>query len=219
MSSVCVLTFVCLAFSLPIYVLKKMDVQSGSEVYPQYATHRHMYNWLWTMAFISGTTPAVILLAMCMVTLLYINIVMNFLGGASDVKQKRTPSREISFIANGVVSSQHPHLILSIWIIFILNVAVVGTVNGLYLWSTLLDLASSVRMWIQFLFGLFSFLWSVTLRLGLPSQITESNSGVWLFTCLNVMNSVVIPCIVTALSSPSCYQVQLIFTMFSLFCV
>ena len=97
---------------------------------------------------------------------------------------------------------------LMVWIIFTLNVVVVGTVNGLYLWSTLLDLTSVIRVWIQFSFGLFSFLWNIALRRGLPSQITKSKSGVWLFSCLYVMNSVVIPCIVTSLSSPSCYQVS-----------
>jgi hypothetical protein len=194
----CALTILCLLFTLPLYVLKQLDVESGDEGDPQYVTHSHMYNWLWTMAFLSGTTPAVIILSMCLVCLFYFTFVLNHLGGAT-----KLPS--VSF-KRGVPDIQTLQT-LTVWMIFLLNLGVVVTVNGLYLWSSLLDLASDVRIWIQFSFGLFSFLWSIVLRNGLPSKIKESQSGVWLFTCLNVMNSVLIPCIVTALSSPSCYQV------------
>jgi hypothetical protein len=97
--------------------------------------------------------------------------------------------------------------LLTVWVVVILNIGIVGAVNGLYVWSTLLDLASDVRLWIQLSFALFSFLWGATLRRGLPAHIKESRYGVWLFTCLNVINNVMIPCVVTALSTPSCYQV------------
>jgi Leucine-rich repeat (LRR) protein len=196
MRSVCMLAILCLLLSFPIYVLKQLDVGSGDEGDPQYVTHSHMYNWLWTMAFLSGTTPAMILFLMCFVCLLYFAFVMNRLGAAIDVKEEPPTPLSTSTSSKGV------------WITFVLNVVVVGTINGLYLWSTLLDLASDVRIWIQFCFGLFSFLWNVALRSTLPFQITESKAGVWLFTCLNVMNSVILPCLATALSSPSCYQVS-----------
>jgi hypothetical protein len=82
-------------------------------------------------------------------------------------------------------------------------------VNGLYLWSTLMDLSRDLRIWIQFSFGLFSSLWGVLVLRGVLSpKIKESVYGVWLFLCLNIVNTVVIPCLVTALSSPSCYQVS-----------
>jgi hypothetical protein len=60
------LTVLCFLFSLPIYVLKQLDVESDDE------GHSHMYNWLWTMAFLSGTTPAILLLLMCLVCLFVI---------------------------------------------------------------------------------------------------------------------------------------------------
>ena len=208
MRAVCLLTILCLLFSLPIYVLKQLDVRSGDL---QYVTHRHMDNWLWTMAFLSGTTPAINFLTMSLVCLLYFTFVMNHFGAEVDLTEEPrqstlpSPSSALKGVTEG---DQYHFLILTVWVIFVLNGVVVGTVNGLYLWSTLLDLASDIRIWIQFCFGLFTFLWSVALRGGLPSEIKESKSGVWLFTCLNVINSVVIPCIATALSSPSCYQVS-----------
>jgi hypothetical protein len=81
-------------------------------------------------------------------------------------------------------------------------------VNGLYLWSTLQNLSADVRICIQFSFGLFSILWSAVIRGSLSSKIKESRYGVWLLTCLSMTNNVVIPCLVTALSSPSCYLVS-----------
>jgi Leucine-rich repeat (LRR) protein len=199
--SACVLTTLCLLLSLPVYILKQLDVDSASQGgETQYITHTHMYNWLWTMAFVSGTTPAIILLVTGYVCLSYFNVFMSRLGG------KEGPSQS-DLLSPSLTDNQDR---LTVWTVFLLNIAVVGTVNGLYIWSTLLDLASDVRLWIQLSFALFTFLWSVILRIGLPSRIKESGYGVWLFICLNAMNSVMIPCAVTALSTPSCYQVSLL---------
>jgi hypothetical protein len=201
MRSACALAALCFLLSLPIYILKELDMESasvGGET--QYVTHIHMYNWLWTTAFVSGTTPAIILLIAGFVCLSYFNFVMNRLGGQDSSlsplrkKEKSDQSHLIRFVA--------------VWTVFLLNFVVIGTVNGLYIWSTLLDLASEVRLWIQISFALFSFLWSLVLRIGLPFRIKESRYGVWLFVCLSVMNAVLIPCAVTALSTPSCYQVS-----------
>jgi hypothetical protein len=212
MNSLCLLTILCLLLSIPIYVLKQLSAESEED--PQYITHTHMYNWLWTMAFLSGNTPAIILLAMCFVSLFYFTYLVNRLGDATDLDEKPRS------LATSLVREDQSHFLnLTVWIIFILNIGVVGTVNGLYLWSTLLDLASDVRTWIQFSFGLFIFFWSFVLRRGLPSKIKESKSGVWLFTCLHVMNSVIIPCIVTSLSSPSCYQVTFLSSLSPSLCL
>jgi hypothetical protein len=188
----------CLLLTLPVYVLKQLDVDSTSDRgETQYVTHTHMYNWLWTMAFVSGTTPAIILLVAGFVCLSYFNVVMNRLGFSDKASLKSVTVDEGNFKS-----------VTSVWLVFFLNIIVVGAVNGLYVWSTLLDFASDVRLWIQLSFALFSSLWILFLRLGLPSQIKESRYGVWLFICLNVMNNVMIPCVVTALSTPSCYQVN-----------
>jgi Leucine-rich repeat (LRR) protein len=198
MRSVCVLTTLYLLLSLPVYVLKQLDAESASKgEETKYVTHTHQYNWLWTTAFVSGTTPAIILLAAGFVCLSSFNVMMNRLGLSDEASPKSVTVDEWNFAG-----------VASVWFVFFLNLVVVGTVNVLYVWSTLLDLASDVHLRIQFSFGLFSSLWIVVLRRGLPFQIKESRYGVWLFICLNAMNSVMIPCVVTALSTPSCYQVR-----------
>jgi hypothetical protein len=212
MWSSCVLTVLCFVLSLPIYVLKELDVESGSDgggEGQQYVTHSHMYDWLWTMAFVSGTTPAIILMLTGLICLSYFNVVMNRLGAATEGGQTLSDSPPVA-------KDQHLSRTLTVWTIFLLNIVVVGTVNGLYIWSTLLDIARDVRIWIQISFALFSFVWSVVLRVGLPLRLKESRYGVWLFICLNVTNTVLIPCIVTALSTPSCYQVSALLLLLSL---
>lgn len=157
-----VLVSLCLLLSVPIYVLKQSNVEAGNEENSEYVTHSHTYNWLWTMAFVSGITPAIILLVMCLVCLLFFTLIINSLG-ATNQKQHLAPTSD---------TDQHSHfLLLKVWFIFIVNALVVGTVNGLYLWSTLVDLTSDIRFWVQFYFGLFSFLWSFSLRRELPSKI------------------------------------------------
>jgi hypothetical protein len=200
-------TTLCLLLTVPVYVLKQLDEQSSGEGgETQYITHTEMYNWLWTMAFVSGTTPAILLLLTAFVCLSYFNLVMNRLG-RNDEPPSTISSRSLSSLSTDQV---HYLRLTAVWAVFIINILVVGTVNGLYVWSTLLDLTSNIRLWIQLSFALFSSLWSVALRVALPSQIKESRYGVWLFICLNVVNIVLIPCLVTALSTPSCYQVLLL---------
>jgi hypothetical protein len=201
--SACALSVLCLFLCLPVYMLKQSDAESTSERgETQYVTHTHMYNWLWTMAFVSGTTPAIILLVAGFVCLSYFNFIMNRLGGGEKTSPLLSVSKAIEFDEKAY---SFRRLLAAV---FLINIIVVGTVNGLYVWSTLLDLASDIRLWIQLSFALFSFLWGATLRRGLPTHIKESRYGVWLFICLNVINNVMIPCVVTALSTPSCYQVR-----------
>jgi Leucine-rich repeat (LRR) protein len=208
--SLCSLTLLSLTLSVPIYVLKVLDVESQQqeEQQTQYVTHSHLYRWLWTTAFISGTVPSILLMLVTLVCLLSLCWFLHIL------RVNNSSDREI----NPLSPHGHPNhqdaavpTTLLVWVILFINIAVVGAVNGLYLWSTLLDLSTNVRFFIQFAFGFFIFAWrSLVLRRGLPVRLKESQYGVWLFACLNVVNMVLIPCVVTALSNPSCYQRLLI---------
>jgi hypothetical protein len=158
-----------------------------------------LYNWLWTMAYLSGNIPAAVLLSVTLVCLLYFTFVINQLGRGTKGSMNRESAQPIL---------EHYSSMISAWIVFFANILVVGTVNGLYIASTLQNISSDVRTWIQFSFGLFSALWRHVALQGLPLHLKESKYGVWLFACVTVVNSVLIPCLVTALSSPSCYQVR-----------
>jgi hypothetical protein len=197
----CALVLLSVVLSLPIYLLKGLDAdsaQASDDDRGEYVTHTHLYRWLWTMAFISGWVPAILFLASAGVICLSLLWAIHLLGETPTVKLSNTLQAPVNDRA----------LLLVVWSIFVLNIAVVGAVNGLYLWSTLIDLSASQRMSIQFAFGFFSLLWGGTLlRAALPTHMERSKYGVWLSACLSVVNQVAIPCLTTALSTPSCYQV------------
>jgi Leucine-rich repeat (LRR) protein len=211
MRSSLLLTIVPLLLLLPLYLIKGYDAEHGAqeEQVPQYVTHTHLYRWLLTMAFLSGLLPALFLLLTALFTLnlflyslnsLFLNY-ENFTKTNSALVARRI-FKELSR------SLEHRRHLLTSWIIFCLNLLVVGALNGLYLWSLVLDLSTMTRIWIQVSFGSFTFVWSlIVLRVILPLSLNQSRESVLLSTQLNILNSVIIPCITTALSSPSCYQV------------
>jgi Leucine-rich repeat (LRR) protein len=244
--SLCLLTLLSLFLSLPIYLLKVIDVESqdGDETndnQTQYITHTHMYRWLWTMTFISGALPSILLLTVTLLCLMTFCFIINLFGKSMSIKdithqdeavrssnscsstplplsQSQTNEEDIKLEDDNKQGQGHVgfHMSAAVWLVLMINITVVGAVNGLYLWSTLLDLSNHVRILIQFSFGLFTLAWRVLIiNRGLPSQMKESCHGVWLLTCLNVVNNVLIPCVVTALSNPSCYQVSISISMIS----
>jgi hypothetical protein len=169
-----------------------------------------MYRWLWTMAFVSGELPSILVFILALACLLFFTFFMTRLG----LKGRSSKAKIVQCDASTTEETkQRPAQVTSstiVALIFALNITLVGTVNGLYLWSTLIDLSSVTRIWIQFAVGFFSFVWSVVIRRGLPEDLIESKDGLWLLTCLSIANTVIIPCLVTSFSSPSCYQVSLL---------
>jgi Leucine-rich repeat (LRR) protein len=93
-----------------------------------------------------------------------------------------------------------------------LNFLVIGAVNGLYVWSTVQKLSSLSHLLIQLSISLFVMLWKTFLRSLFPDPMKYSFSVVWLLSLISVINGVMIPCVVVALTSPSCYQVS-VFTV------
>jgi Leucine-rich repeat (LRR) protein len=95
--------------------------------------------------------------------------------------------------------------------IFLLNLLIVGNINGFYINSTTRqDLPTSSRIIIQFNLSLFIILWKLTIRSLVPNQIQNTLSEIKFISCLEMINSVLIPCLVTALTSPTCYERLLI---------
>ncbi len=168
-----------------------------------------MYRWLWSLTFLKGTSPALIIISMVFVCLTYFLLVIDSIGNSS--MSHENPRFDLG-------KNDKPHNFswkdwIFFWMIFFLNIGIVGTVNGLYIWSLLIDLGREVKILIQIAHGLFSSVWTrIILRQLFPGKLKESQHGVWLFTSFNVLN-LIISCVVTALSSPNCYQVN-----FFIFC-
>jgi hypothetical protein len=92
---------------------------------------------------------------------------------------------------------------LSLFLIFSLNILMVGTVNGLYILSTLQNHFRSSRLLIQLSVSLFGMIWDAVLKLLFPHRLRHSFSVVWLLSVVGVINWVIIPCVVITLTSPS----------------
>jgi hypothetical protein len=90
----------------------------------------------------------------------------------------------------------------------LLNALVVGTVNALYIVSTTQERTSTQQFLIRLSLAAFNSTWS-SLCLPLLS-FSRLSRKVKLFVI--AINTIFIPCIVTALTSPSCYQVFLLFS-------
>jgi Leucine-rich repeat (LRR) protein len=92
--------------------------------------------------------------------------------------------------------------------LMIFNTAVVSLVNGLYI-SYSPKVSTSTEVMLQFALGLFNVLYVIcfvpALTLGFAKHSDAINVRLWLL----LTNSLVIPCIVTAVTSPSCVQVRM----------
>lgn len=196
------LTILVIILPLPIYVLKGIDMETDGV---DYVTHTHQYRWFLTMAYLSGIIPGTVLLVICFISLSYFDSILNAIDSRRETtRPSDLPSDSKSFNSNFLPTVDRLILVLLV----ILNAVVVGLVNCLYIYSTLIDLSGPLRIVIQLSLSFFNLIWGVILLNLFPQSMKNSRWSAWLLCTFNVSNSVVIPCIVTALTSPSCYQVE-----------
>jgi Leucine-rich repeat (LRR) protein len=89
----------------------------------------------------------------------------------------------------------------------LINIAVVGTVNALYILSLRRNLSPTQHLLCEISIAIFSIFWK---GLCLPLLFSTSNSSSSYSeykTFSSTLNSLFIPCLTTALTSTSCYQV------------
>jgi hypothetical protein len=92
-------------------------------------------------------------------------------------------------------------------LIMLLNASIVGGVNGVYIHLSSQSVSASVLVALQLGMALFKLGWDkgVAPRLARPLRGAEQALRAELL--LRVFNDVAIPCAVTALTSPACFQV------------
>jgi hypothetical protein len=188
--------YLCLLLLLtaPLYLMKSVNSTNGDDS-ATYATHTHTYRWFATVAFLSGQLPASILLSITFVLLLVFSVYLLRMG--RDKAQLESASVEVTFLS------------LRIVLIFFTNLVFVGTANALYIWSTLRQYSSETHIRIQISLAIFKLIWGfILLPMLFPSSLKGTKRGVQLMSLTNIMNTVIIPSVVTAMTSPSCYQVS-----------
>jgi Leucine-rich repeat (LRR) protein len=200
------LTGVTVLVSLPIYILKSISL-SGKDDELRYVTHSQTYRWLGTVAFLSGTIPALLLMIVVATALFCFTFIL------STMKLKEENRiRPLSISDSGRLAESSWSLLF----LFLINISLIGTLNGVYVWSTLIDLSPQFQTLSKFLLSFCLVVWNLILGRLIPQSMKVSSSGVWMRCFLYLTNTVTIPMIVTTLTSPSCYQVSLPTTIESL---
>jgi hypothetical protein len=94
----------------------------------------------------------------------------------------------------------------------LLNIFVVGLMNGLYVYCTLLlELDVWIHTSIQICFAFMKLIWNfIIVPAIIFSPLPVSPYRSWLKLFVNMLNSVFIPCIASSFTSTSCFQVILI---------
>lgn len=227
----------CLICSIPLYVLKSLNSDTTTnEEELEYVTHSHQYRWHWTAAFLSGPLPAGLILMTSFMTLiilvLYEPRLLNVEANSTDIVEDQGSITYSQFAAaspkdsssslpirNSFSPVNGPNIqdkseklfqVIYVSLMLLLNIGIVGTANGLYVWSTSQNSSKSIRLLSQLGLSVFKIVWRVCVRFMFLQLKRDSDFRlvIWLSCCLGVLNSVVIPCIATALTNPSCYQVS-----------
>jgi hypothetical protein len=191
---------------LPVYILKGVDYGDSAD---NYATHTHMYRWILSLAFVSGQLPAgLLLLAWALMVTMFV-VIMWQIDIAPQKDTTNRPSRESSgLIENRQHVMEEPYLKIKIAGFLMLNVCVVGAMNGLYVYSTLRELSTLAHTCIQLGMAVFKYVWTYFMIPALVSRhVHASVNGVFLLLCVGLLNSILLPGLATLASSPSCLQV------------
>lgn len=194
---------------IPFYGLKFSDV--GKEV-ADYSTHSNTYGYIISMAYISGQTPAVLLLVGW--TLLLFMYAGLYIWIKVDLRKKREEGSSELLLAEEKHSEEEiqdrSSTVEALLLVVILSVnsIIVGAVNGLYLYSIYADFNSQVRVYIQVSMSFFSFLFNLVCVPFLAKYIKAPERNCHARLLMIILNNILIPCVVTACASPSCFQVK-----------
>lgn len=214
-SRIFVLLFVFhLLTCLPLYIVKFLEYGT---VDTTFTTHSYQYRWAVSIVYMKGNVPAVLLMIMWLCAVSCVVLLMcplRKLITASDddgtaPSNPRPQPISITLSAEVVpptdLQSSGGVTYASI---FILNAMVTGTVNGVYVYFSNQALASSTHLSIQVAVAVFKVGWNMFVVPVLAKPMKTPTKIVSIELMLLVFNNIVIPSIVTGLTSPACFQVS-----------
>jgi hypothetical protein len=183
---------------LPIYSLKGLDSA-------QHRTHAHLYRWMWTTAFIKGVVPAGLLLLAWMISAGLLIAMVDMMVRQQSRGQLLLRKSSI-YELDGLTPAERYRHLLSVGAMVLANIAIVGTVNGLFIYSTLRDLSPATHFWVEITVSVFKIIWNSWL-LPFVARKYQRRHSPSLLAKLTIFNAIFIPCLAAAFTSPSCFQV------------
>lgn len=203
------LLFVTLVIGTPLYIVRGTDEEASS-------THTNTYTWFWTVAYLHGVVPSslilmtwVVTVAACFYRILLAPLIdetlpniqpWNSLRESHDASSDETTALNYTILKYyGVLSG-----------VFLVNMAVVMSVNALYIYFTQQPLSDLLRLVMQFSLAVFRLVYSYGVLPILAKTIADPVLNIGFRLRLQMMNNLVIPCLVTVFASPSCFQVSIL---------
>ena len=198
--------------SFPFYCIKLMEYGSPDTVY---TTHAYQYRWELSIAHVKGTVTALLLMLMwlsvlsCMVFFVLRDVSMNKMRREASVETSSQHS--LSHCDNAEISSPKTSSFRSkaiYGLIFVLNGLVYGSVNGVYIYLSNQALSPQTMLGIQVAVAFFKISWNNVAVRVMANPFQTPVQGVGFELPLLVFNNILIPCIITAFTSPACFQVR-----------
>jgi hypothetical protein len=193
------LLLVVLVTEAPIYVIRFADDDQS------YSTHTHTYAWFWTLAYMRGVLPAsLLLLAWCVVmtTLFYCVRLAQSIPADTAVQSNDTNS----LTKNG--DEKPMSWFLSKPVVYVSNAVLTTAVNAMYVYSTEQPLSAGSRFGVQLGLAVFRLVYAYCVLPLLPVRKNNPLANMVFIFRLTIVNNFIIPCVVTAFASPSCFRVS-----------
>ena len=192
---VCAVMVAGLVCCLPIYVLKVMDMGQSST---DYATHSHLYAWTVSMVYVTGKLPATLLLLGGLGSLFVVILGWRWKTRTFRKLLSTSPSpTSVRSISDSVV----------LYVVLIINLCVVAAVNGLYVYFTLREMSGHSKLLIQFSMAAFKSLYGIAIIPACSAMLVDRDIDKTWFTVTSlIFNGIIAPAVVTAFTSPSCFQ-------------
>lgn len=193
--------------SLPVFILRLSDVDH------EYSTHWNVYSWVLSFAYMKGESVGVLAVLVwgvgVFVFLCYIIVCHG--GGEATVSTSDSTTGRVNDKPSDspdqedfLVSVDRAKVALAV----VCNVIVTGGVNVLYvLCITELSVTPVVGFTVRLSMSLYRLLSAKIVLPLLSSQVKDPVRNVMFRFRLLLFNNLFIPCVVTALTSPNCFQV------------
>jgi Leucine-rich repeat (LRR) protein len=181
----------------------------------QYSTYAHAYAWVVSAAFLSGLVPAVTELALYCALMIAV-IICKALLAAKMSDQKSGPSTVVPHeqpggLPTGIALTPLWYQRLLHALFFVANLIVVLLVNVGFVAASL-QADHPVLATSQILYTAFKIYWNMVCTPYMIDVVTAyagrrsvSSSLVTIHMLLSILNNIVIPCLVVAVQSPSCF--------------
>mmetsp|Transcript_28450 Transcript_28450/g.48093 ORF Transcript_28450/g.48093 Transcript_28450/m.48093 type:complete len:442 (-) Transcript_28450:2546-3871(-) len=197
------LLIVVLAASLVVYVVKVLDSDDA------YATHSNSYAWFWTLAYTRGEMIAGLLVVMWTVSIsgCFYCLVVHASKGHNGRTRPQGGADACATKSSNDSTSFRDFFVFPIFAAFLLNACITITVNAVYIYFTQQAFSASVHFAFQLSLSIFRLLYSGMVFPFLSRPIRSAVGRVRFRFLLLTINNLVIPCLVTALTSDSCFQV------------